>query len=676
MLSNIRNILRLKPCSNVISRSNRNISTHNRNSSGAWMLKNLKNYKSSSSSSPTNNNFNNNNIEEVGLYSIKGLNKPNDFLKLASSSIDECNTIRQNLSNKLSSSNIIISNKEDASIILKELDDISNIVCCVIDAAELCRNTHSEIEWRNYAEKVFGMLSSYISELNSDDTLYKILVQVTTSSNYNELSQEEQRFSIVLKNEFERDGIHLSIDKRNDIATIQNHITNCETTFSQNIIQSNNKEISKPLPYKNDILNIVPYHLLPQQDAHDNNNSIQISSDSTITNTILKHSTNPSLRKDVYMHANTTCKQNLDVLNALIHYRNTVANKLGFDSYSHYFLRDKMIKHPDNVNTFLNNINKRVKQYVKKDYEILQTLKKYHEGPESSSNEIHPWDNAFYYSLYKEQKYNLDPNLLSSCFTIQRCLHGMKILVDKLFDIQMEQVQINDKSNDKAWCNNLMKYKFIYQGNDIGLLYLDLYPRDDKFVHAAHFTIQCGCYNSTNPTANSDDSSKVQIPIVALVCNLSSSTTISHSEVETLFHEFGHVLHSLLSKTQFQHLSGTRTCVDFVETPSLLLENFVWDANFLSLLSNHSIDIDVLKNQFIPSRNALKYLDIQTQCLYARFDQIIFGPNSSIWDPNSTNNATTQIFESLHRENSMPFANGTHWHTRFGHLVSYGRLLL
>ena len=184
----------------------------------AWNLSARKKQYKSTSSSPNNTN------ENVGLYSIEGLNKPCDFLKLASMSIDSCNKIRQSLGNKLSS-NTILSNKQDASIILKELDDISNLVCCVIDAAELCRNTHSNQEWRDYAEKVFGMLSSYIAELNADDTLYKILVEVNKSSVIDELNEEERRFGRVLQNEFERDGIHLSIEQRNEVATIQGYIT-------------------------------------------------------------------------------------------------------------------------------------------------------------------------------------------------------------------------------------------------------------------------------------------------------------------------------------------------------------------------------------------------------------------------------------------------------------------
>merc|ERR1712176_352699 len=108
----------------------------------------------------------------------------------------------------------------------------------------------------------------------------------------------------------------------------------------------------------------------------------------------------------------------------------------------------------------------------------------------------------------------------------------------------------------------LRKYNFFKEsdGMQIGIMYLDLHPREGKYRHAAHFTIRCGC----------EDNGSYQYPIIAIVCNFSSprndmdATLISVTEVETLFHEFGHALHSLLSRTTFQHLSGTRTALDFI----------------------------------------------------------------------------------------------------------------
>jgi intermediate peptidase len=149
-----------------------------------------------------------------------------------------------------------------------------------------------------------------------------------------------------------------------------------------------------------------------------------------------------------------------------------------------------------------------------------------------------------------------------------------------------------------------------------------------------------------------------------------SVALLNHHEVETLFHEFGHGLHSLLSRTTFQHLSGTRAAMDFVETPSHLFENYAWDPQFLPIMARHYATGEVISEdtvqKLIKSRNQFRCIETQSQILYALFDQALFGV------PNPNRGSTTDLFAKLHRENNVPYAEGTHWHSRFGHLVTYG----
>ena len=164
-----------------------------------------------------------------------------------------------------------------------------------------------------------------------------------------------------------------------------------------------------------------------------------------------------------------------------------------------------------------------------------------------------------------------------------------------------------------------------------------------------------------------------QLPIVALVSNLSAGRdgSLTHGEVETLFHEFGHALHSLLSRTKFQHMSGTRASMDFVETPSHLMENFVWDPRFLNIMARHC-DTGAPKpnhmiQQLVKSRYEFHAIERRNQIIYAMFDQKLFGKQVD-----KTGSTTIQLFDQLHKDYGVPHLPGTHWHTRFGHLVTYG----
>ena len=620
-----------------------------------------------------------------GLFSIPGLHSPNDFLFLAHEAISRCNDIRQLLKNRpkpeFSSfsqfNSLQQSNKRNAIEVLHQLDSLSKEVCNVIDAAELCRCVHSSSQWRESASKAFQLISEYISDLNADDGLYDCLRNHITSDpkTFGDLTEEQQRMAILLKNEFERDGIHLPQSDRDELKKMLHHITNLESAFSNNITT---KKKFFGLQ-RGEVLRIIPPHILdasvPEYEKKDENtNQITISSDSHITNTLLKYSPNQSLRKEVYMQSQTSCPENLDVLQALIEQRYQVAKKLGFDSYAHKFLADKMARSPENVYTFLNKMNHNIKDGTKHEMNIISSAKKMLENDPT----IFPWDISFYTGLIKTQKHELDLSEISPYLSVENCIIGMKLLVKSLFGLRIEEMPMTESetwvfNDDKDDHSHTGIHKLIlFHGETdekIGTFYLDLYPRNDKYVHAAHFTVRCGC------AINTDDPPEFQLPIVALVCNLSSPnpdniSLLSHSETETLFHEFGHALHSLLSRTTYQHLSGTRAAVDFVETPSHLMEYFCWDFEFLSSIAKHYSNGDMIPSslleKLIESRFSFPYIDIQTQIVYALFDQELFGI------PHSSKMSSTEIFSRLHIENHLPYAEGTHWHTRFGHLVTYG----
>jgi len=243
-----------------------------------------------------------------------------------------------------------------------------------------------------------------------------------------------------------------------------------------------------------------------------------------------------------------------------------------------------------------------------------------------------------------------------------------------LFGIQLVEENVSNDDDGELWYPTVRKLSLHHETEGmLGIIYLDLYPRPDKYVHAAHFTIRCGCtvYSSSSGTKKS------QLPIVALVTNLSSSNgssnpnnLLTHSEVETLFHELGHALHSLLSRTKFQHLSGTRCAVDFVETPSHWMENYIWDKQFLQMFAKHYLTGRRIPTDLVTKLSSSRYLfqclEIQNQILYAQLDQALFGDISQV------NTTSIQLLEDLHMKYSIPYAKGTHWHTKFGHLITYG----
>ena len=619
----------------------------------------------------------------TGLFSIPELQKPADFLKLSAEAIATCDSVRADLTSQLPQP-LSSQNPYQAHEYLYQLDNISKTVCNVIDAAELCRSVHASEAWRESANQAFAMLSEYIGKLNGDTVLYetlrKIVKEVSNQSSKitPDLSEEDQRFCRLLQAEFERDGIHLPDKEREELQGLQVHVTQLETMFSQNMVQRR-KEFDIDRESLEGIFRFPDF--LTNNGLPEDTQSLRIDTDSDIAHTLSKYSNNPSTRRHVYMETMTACPENVAVLEALVQMRHEVSTKLGFNSYAERFLMPKMAGNQDNVNMFLQNLLQSNQPAYKKEMEELSAAKRIVES--TSDGTLEPWDIPFYTGILKARR-GFDANDVAVYLTLDNCIEGIKTLVDRLFGIQMIE---RDVSPDEAWDTvspgektSLRRLEFVDEHGDLlGTMYLDLQKREGKYGHAAHFTVRCGCVQDSPYAENS--TGEFQKPIIALVCNLANATNggssiLSHSEVETIYHEMGHMLHSMLSRTKYQHLSGTRAPMDFVETPSHWLENFVWDPEFLTqVLGQHYETGSAIPDELVAKLRQSRYdfhaIERQNQILYALFDQQIFGipdlPSSS-----KEKVDTTAIFANLHKQHNVPYADGSHWHSRFGHLITYG----
>jgi mitochondrial intermediate peptidase len=636
-----------------------------------------------------------------GLFSIPGLNHPSDFLRLAKQAIHESDALRSTIPPGDDDDRSTASSSSRAVETLYLLDQISKTVCNVIDAAELCRSAHASPEWREAADRTFAVLQDYIGTLNTDRKLYNSLSRIMDDPPfdcYSTLTEEEQRFCSLLKREFELDGIHLPDEERQRVRKLHNHVTTLESLFMSNITHHSQKKFWVDAGL---VETVLPRHVLQANGAvyssstagpdgggsHDSNSNgrptVMLTADTAITHSIASFAPDGKLRREVYMETMTSCPENLDVLDAMIDARDRLARSLGFESYGHRFLQDKMAKSPDAVSSFLRDLQTRIQPSYRREMELLGRAKQQVEG----SSNVEPWDVKFYVKLLKAQG-GVDPNELAPYLSLSNCLNATRSLVHRLFGIRMEERELEPGERWDVLPNEGEKHgssaaqprkeerirKFVLfqeDGKELGLMYLDLHPRPGKYTHAAHFTVRCGCrVNGPN--------SDFQTPIVALVCNMNTgqASFSSHAEVETFLHEFGHALHSLLSRTNFQHLSGTRAAMDFVETPSHWMEHYAWDAEFLPLLATNArgeVIPDAMKKALAESRNQFRFLEMQNQIVLAKFDQVIFGPKGRDgYGGNGPRQAPREIWAAAHRENGVPFAAGTHWFTNVGHLVTYG----
>ena len=591
-----------------------------------------------------------NETSKVGLFGLEGLNVPSDFKKLSKNAICHVNGLQDELS-RMSD----VQNVKDASLVLRKLDEISNAICSVIDAAELCRCVHSEEQWRDSAQEAYIELSNVIAQLNATVDLYETLNKVTSSPYFADLTKEEQIFASLLKKEFERDGIHLPQEQRQQVQELHGHIVQLESLFTHNLNSNSYDDIYHISdPHQNETIHqIIPSEVLSQRVPQHYSDKISLNKrDAAISNTLLKFCDNPSIRKEVYIQSNTVCPQNINVLKDLLQRRHELANLLKFPTYSHFFLQDKLLSEPRKVQQFLQQMQKQCQPNYFQELNFLSTIK---QRVESTDGKLDAWDIHYYVGLAKQLHSNNHPKV-DVQFSISQSIQSLKLLVSELFDIQMIE---ESTTSLEQWHDSIRKFSFTHSTKgSLGVMYLDLFPRPNKYGHAAHFTVRCGCRSAHNNDEH-------QLPIIALVCNFNDER-LSHSEVETLFHEFGHALHSLLSRTTFQHLSGTRAAMDFIETPSHLMEYYVWDPTFLynHLIVSNNNTLESIET-WTKQRYSFASMDVQQQIVYSLFDQSIHS------SPGNVGN-TTDILHTFQRQCGIPYSPDTHWHSTFGHLVTYG----
>jgi intermediate peptidase len=233
----------------------------------------------------------------------------------------------------------------------------------------------------------------------------------------------------------------------------------------------------------------------------------------------------------------------------------------------------------------------------------------------------------------------------------------------------------------------------------LGVVYLDVAPRPGKFPHAAHFVVRCSRSVSkkkmntlVGPLGDGEDGAERTLPSVALVCNFGSpggsfdSTHLTHSEVETFMHELGHAMHSVLSRTEYQHLSGTRCAADLVEVPSHVFEYFAWDPDAVKLLSKHRVTGDPMPNELLRSLKINKDLfaatDLRQQLVFASVDLETHAMGDDDGEINITHESIRDIAAQSQRGGFLPNGAGSEeknanaeqncaWELRFGHVVGY-----
>ena len=339
---------------------------------------------------------------------------------------------------------------------------------------------------------------------------------------------------------------------------------------------------------------------------------------------------------------------NLEVLDRMLARRFELARLLGYPSWAAYVTEDKMIGSDQAASEFIEKISAAAEARAGKDYEVLRAR--------AGAERVEAWDSEFLKERVRAEQFDFDSQSVRPYFDLHRVLDGIFETTARMFGIEYRKA-----SDAPVWHADVTAWEIVEQGRVIGRFFLDLFPRDGKYKHAAQFTITSGQEGRALPEG-------------ALVCNFPRPPALlEHSEVVTWFHEFGHLLHHIFGgQTRWAGVSGVRTEWDFVEAPSQMLEEWCWDASVLQKFARHHETGEPIPAALVQRMRAAdefgKGLRVRQQMFYA-------ATSLRFHDRDPAGLDTTALAGEL-QERYTPFRNvpGTYFQESFGHLEGYSAI--
>jgi len=454
-----------------------------------------------------------------------------------------------------------------------------------------------------------------------------------------------------------RNGLHLGEEQREEIKVIKKRISELGVNFNHNL---NEDTTHLYLDVKD--LEGVPDDLV---------NSMEKNSEGKVKVTmkyphffpVTRKCKNPETRKLVEKTFQSVCKEeNSAILEEIIKLRHQKAQLLGYKNHAAYIQEVRMARNPESVASFLSDLAVKLQPLWAKEREVMLSLKK-EEAKELGfeyNGKLEYWDFRYYMSMVEEKHYAVNQEKLKEYFPVEVVTAGLMDIYQRILGLKFTKVE-----NPEVWHDDVTMYQVddIESKNTIGYFFLDLYPRDGKYGHACMIDLQQSCLDSEG---------KRQKAVIAMLCNFSKPTAdkpslLDHNEVNTYFHEFGHVMHGICSLANTSMLSGTHVERDFVEAPSQMLENWVWKEESLRLMSKHYKDGSALPkdmlDKLIASKNANAGAVNLRQIYLASFDQELHTS-----DKGDTVNVGSRLYKEILGIDTIP---GTNFAARFGHLVGY-----
>jgi thimet oligopeptidase len=499
------------------------------------------------------------------------------------------------------------------------------------------KSVHPDADIRDVATRCAENYSNLGTMIGLSRKFYDRVAAIDTSN----ISKSEHLMVTRKLRDFRQAGVDKDESTREQVRALSQEISEIGNEFDQTI-----REDTRYVE-----TTIAGLEGLPQDylDAHpvNENNKVLISTDYPDYYPVMQYGKNDALRKNLYTAARSIgSPSNSETLKKLIVKRHQLAQLLGYKNYASMAMDGLMMGSPENAKAFLDKLGLAVNKAAKKDLSILRMrLNKI----DADAKEIQGWQSSYLSTLVREEDYALDAKVVRQYFHFDKVQKGIFDLTESLFGVKIVPWIT------QTWHEDVTAWELRENDKVIGRFYLDMHPRENKYKHAAAWGLRSGLANG-------------QVPMSGLATNFPRGL-MEHNQVETYLHEFGHLLHNMFAGTQdWLDITGMSMERDFVEAPSQMLEEWIWDLDTLQQFATNSEGEPIpteLVSKMNRARNFTKAMGTAQQLFYANISLAFYSTPPEKLD-------LLLALKNLQTKYSpYPYVEGTYFYNNFGHLNGY-----
>ena len=427
------------------------------------------------------------------------------------------------------------------------------------------------------AQRISPLLTEYSNDIRLNEALFKRVKTVYDQRENLSLTAEQQTLLEKTYKSFTRNGANLSLNDKGRLREIDKQLATLKLKFSKNVL-AETQHYQWVITDKNTLSGLPDFvlEMLVQEAKKRNVQGWVITLDLPVYTAVMKYADNRDLRQKLFIDYHSRCAgesayNNEDNVLRIVQLRQVRASLLGYPNYATFALEERMAETPEKVIAFLNEQLAKDKPQAIKELEELKTF--------SGLTDFQQWDFAYYAEKLKQERYQIDDSLLKPYLALDKAVEGMFAVAHKLYGLHFTLTDEVEKYHPEV-----QTYKVTDENGDyLALFYTDFFPRAGK---------RNGAWMTSYKEQYRDEQGDDSRPHISIVCNFTRPTDtapslLTFNELTTLFHEFGHALHGMLSKVTYPSLSGTNVARDFVELPSQLMENWCYEEETLRLFATH-----------------------------------------------------------------------------------------